>query len=251
MIEKGIHYKLAHLGDNITIKSILIIKKIMSATNSLIRAWQTLFNIEKFSGSFKSAKYLAWPMSYIWGLVYIREKRKKRNSIPILTDQQGFHAVGGNTGEGKSSFVFELAERDRVLLGKPWCMNTEIEKKRFNDDLNAYVKYHRYIPFTSIWSGFKMHMQLNKHLYSAYLIDEMHRVFDYRQNRTTEYMSMFEPFRDYAVVSRKHIGRIFGITQMDRLDTRQPQLSHTASGISALQPSTTIRLRTKPPTTLA
>lgn len=216
--ESDWRYRLAHFPDKIFLKVSKYQKQLLIFFNMLLVNWAMRFNIDKYSPGFKKARYLSWPFSHIWKLIYLRSKKRKKMLEPILTDKDGFHIIGGNTGEGKSSFAYELAERDRVIKHKPWYFNTEIEKARFNDDLKAYIKYHKYIPFTDVWSGFKMHMQLNKKYYSAYLIDEIHRIFDYRQNRTTAYLSMFEPFRDYAVVSRKHIGRIFGITQMDRLD---------------------------------
>lgn len=210
-------YKLAHFPDEVYKIFASIQKIVLKLCNDSIRWWQSIFSIEKGNLGFKRARFLAYPWSrIIW--VWIYKKSKQNNVERILTDMDGFHVIGGNTGAGKSSLAFELAERDRILLGKPWYFNTEIEKARFNEDLKAYIRYHKFIPFHKVWSGFKMHLQLNKKYYSAYLIDELHRIFDYRQNQTIEYLASFEPFRDYAVVSRKHIGRIIGITQMDRLD---------------------------------
>lgn len=216
MANKELYYKLAHLPDKFFLKVSELKKGLLRTFNRLLDNWARIFNIEKFSPGFKKARLISFPLSYIW--IFVWKKSKKKQVQPILTDTPGFHIVGGNTGEGKSSFAFELAERDRILKGKPWYFNTEIEKPRFYAPLSAFIKHHRVIPFNNVWSAWKMHIQLNKHLYSAYLIDELHRIFDYRQNMTTEYLSRFEPFRDYAVLSRKHIGRIFGITQMDRLD---------------------------------
>lgn len=219
--DKGFRYKLAHFGDLVTIKSLKLLKILQCTTIAIFNAWMHIFSVKNNDKRWAIARRLSWPWHffYIWFYKYLNKPKHKR----LLTDEDGFHGITGNTGAGKSSFSMELAERDRHILGKSWYFNSDIEKPSYSPELKAHVRYHTILPFSKVWSNFKMHMQLNSKYYAAYCIDEMHRIFDYRQNRTTVYASLFEPFRDYAVVSRKHIKRLFGITQMDRLDI---QLMH-------------------------
>jgi len=216
-LKKDFRYKLAQLSKKITGISIKISKRFLMPFNRVLRAWQDNFNITDMNKRWAKARLLTYPWHHIWIKMY-KSQFKKEHEPDLIQDTEGLQIIGGNTGSGKSTLLFDVMEVDRLRTGKPWYVNTDIEKPRFDASVSAMVRYHRYIPFDEVFNNFLMQVRLNPILFSGYGIDEIHRIFDYRQNSTTAYASKFVPFRDYAVVVRKHIKKLIGLTQMDRLD---------------------------------
>lgn len=217
MIDKDFKYRLAHLSDTVFKMFDKLTKILLLSFNTVIRKWQKFYSITNLSGRWKRARILTFPFHFIW--IWIFKNINKNQLEPdLINDTEGLQIIGGNTGSGKSTLGFDVMEYDRIYKGRAWYVNTRIEKPSYNEHFSAYVRYHRYIEFTDVWSNFKTNIRLNNYIYNGYLIDEIHRIFDYRQNSTNAYASVFVPFRDYAVVVRKHIKRLIGITQMDRLD---------------------------------
>lgn len=223
MITKDLNYKLAHFSDRVYLFMAKAIKLLLVSCNGFLLIWSNRINITNRESKFyKRIRFITFPWHWIWIWTYMIIKKTKYDHI--LLDEPGFHVIGGNTGDGKTSLANEYIERSIALFNKPWYVNSDFELPRYNEDFKAYVKRHRYIEFEDVWSDWKMHIQLNKYKFGGYVIDEIHRIFDYRLNQTNEYMSKFKPFRDYCVLIRKHIGRIIGITQMNKLDIQLMQL---------------------------
>ncbi|MDY0277168.1 MAG: hypothetical protein RBQ97_03690 [Acholeplasma sp.] len=210
-------YRLAHFSDSIYLVTSKVIKILLLSHNKSIRIWQSFFNIFNKNALWKKARFLTWPLHKIWTYYYVKIVKRKKEEYDIIDSTEGLQIISGNTGSGKSTLGFDIIEKDLLLNNKPWYVNTLIEKPRYYTPLEAYVRFHRYIPFNKVWSDYKMKLQLSND-YGGYLLDELHRIFDYRLNQTNEYLSKFVPFRDYSVLIRKHIKKIVGLTQMDRLD---------------------------------
>lgn len=218
-------YKLAHLPDDIFLVFSNILKALIFGFNTVIKKWQSHYSVWDELPRWERARKLSRPFHYLWVMIYKSMMRKDQQDYDLLDVTEGLVIISGNTGAGKSTLVFDVAEKDRLLNGKPWYINTLIEKPRWYSPLDAYVRFHRYMPFDNVWSDYKMHIQLDN-TFGGFILDEIHRIFDYRQNQTNQYMSKFIPFRDYAVIVRKHIKKLIGLTQMDRLDIQLMHLVH-------------------------
>lgn len=225
MIKKDWRYNLAHFPDKIFLFFGKINKAILLCFNNIIRKWQNYFSVWDELPRWEMARKLSRPFQRLWVKLWLYMQKKDEEDYDLLDEEQGLIIISGNTGSGKTTLFWDMAEKDRILNGKPWYINTLIEKPRWYSPLDAYVRFHRYLPFDKVFSDFKMHLQLD-HNFGGYGIDEIHRIFDYRQNRTTEYLSRFVPFRDYSLLVRKHIKKLVGITQMDRLDIQLMHLVH-------------------------
>lgn len=225
MIEKDFRYKLAHFSDRIFLFFSKITKHLLLTFNKIINKHEDNFSVWKQDKKWERARKLSRPFHHIWHLVYQSQMRKNYDDFDLIDKTQGLQIIGGNTGSGKSTLAFDVMEKDRLNNNKAWYVNTLFEKPRYYEPANAYVRFHRYLPFDKVWSDYKMHLQLDN-TYGGYVIDEIHRIFDYRLNRTNDYASKFTPFRDYAVIVRKHIKKMIGITQMDRLDIQLMYLVH-------------------------
>lgn len=218
MIEHDWRYRLAHYPDKVYLNISKLQKYILVRFNLLIHFWQLIFSVWDNTRTWEVSRKLTKPLHHIWIHYYIKIKKRNDAEYDLIDTTEGLQIIGGNTGEGKSTLAFDVAEKSRILKNKLWYINTLIEKPRYYEPVKSWVRFHRYLPFEKVWSNFKMHMRLNNEVYDGYILDEIHRILDYRQNQTTEYASKFVPFRDYAVLVRKHIKKIIGITQMDRLD---------------------------------
>lgn len=216
-IKKDWRYKLAHIPDTITKATIKLSSMFLKPFNRVLRAWQQRYSIVNQDERWKRARRLTKPWHHIWIKIY-KHQFKKEEKVDHIQNEEGFQVIGGNTGSGKTTLAFDVMEVDRLQKGKPWYVNTDIEKPRYDALADALVRYHRYMPFDKVFNDYLYKLRLDASIYNGYVIDEIHRIFDYRQNRTNSYASQFIPFRDYATVSRKHIKKLIGITQMDRLD---------------------------------
>lgn len=223
MLTQDWRYKLAHMPDKLYLALSKFYKLLLFTTRTILQAWQNKFNIYDNNALWRKVRKLTWPLHHIWIGIYKDLKRKDEELFDLIDETEGLQIIGGNTGSGKTTLANDVIEKSLRLNNKPWYINMEFEKPRYSEKHKALVRYHRFMPFEDVWSDWRMHIRLNQYIYGGYVIDEIHRIFDYRQNQTSDYMSKFVPFRDYAVLIRKHIKKIIGITQMDRLDI---QLMH-------------------------
>jgi hypothetical protein len=67
----------------------------------------------------------------------------------------------------------------------------------------------------------------NHYIASSLVIDEGHRILNYRENGSTEYNDKFKPFMDYAVLVRKFINLIYFSTQMGKVDIQLMSLAQS------------------------
>lgn len=176
---------------------------------------------------YKKFRYLTFPWHFLWIIVYLLSKRKKNDRL--IYDLPGVHIIVGPPGCGKSSLQFMLAERFRLKTGKPSLINSDFEKARLSEDKTYYFKYHYLYNFTDFWRDRRMVQLPNHKIAASLIIDEGHRILNYRENGSTEYNDKFMPFMNYAVLVRKYIKHIYFSTQMGKVDI---QLMHLAQSLT-------------------
>lgn len=172
---------------------------------------------------YKKFRYLSWPWHHVLIRIYIWLRRSEQK--PVLFDEEGVQIISGNTGSGKTSLTYSIIERLRALHGKPSLINTQFEKPRTDEKSGVKYVYHKVFNFTDYWSNYKMHFLPDHRKYASIVIDEIQYELDYRMTMTKEYKAKFNPFRDYAVLIRHHIKRLYATTQMERVDKMLMQLA--------------------------
>ena len=194
------------------------------------KAGELLSSITLKRQVYKFFRYISWPWHYIVIFIWILYKKFKKDSL--IYDKPGIHIIFGVPGSGKSSLSYELIERIRQETKlKPSYINYPFEKKRLSEDQEYYFKYHQVYDFSDFFSYNIMKKRPNHLIFGAMVIDEAHSVFNPRNNKTTEYNDVFGPFIDFAVKVRQHIGHIFMLTQMGRMDIQIMMLATTITEV--------------------
>lgn len=171
---------------------------------------------------YKKMRFLSFP--WHWVIIWIWSNLNN-DSDHILFDEEGLQVFSGNTGCGKTSVLYEGIERDRLLNYKPWYVNGPFEKPRTDIEAGIKFKHHEEFEFEQFWSNYKMHFLPNHIKYGGIAIDEVQYELDYRQTMTKDYKAKFNPFRDYAILVRHYIKKIWLTTQMERVDKQLMQLA--------------------------
>lgn len=184
----------------------------------------TIDTIDALKGTdtYKYARYLSWPFHLIWILVW-KFSITAEEVLPF--DRDGVMIIKGPPGCGKSSLAFEIAERSRILYNKPFYINTKLEKPRVSIIHSCRFVYHNVFDFNDFWRERRMVKQPNHMIYGGMIIDESHKLLNYRLNGTSDYNDKFMPFMDYAVLVRQKIKKIILLTQMDKVDIQLMQLA--------------------------
>lgn len=209
-------------------KASMVIMTLMKHYRSFVYLRYDAYNRLKKNPVYKLLRLLTFPWHYffIWGwLIYKKRKNKK-----LIYDEPGVHIIIGPPGSGKSSLMYLLIERLRIIEGKPSYINSSFEKARISEDGEYKYKYHQLYKFNDFFRDRKTILEPNEMLYASLCVDEGHRLLNYRENGTTDYNDRFVPFMDYAVQVRHKIKRIYFSTQMGKADT---QLMNTAKTITA------------------
>lgn len=204
---------------------ILLVNKIYSRTIYL--KYDKYDRLQK-NPVYKLLRFMTWP--WHWIFIFTWMYLKKRKNHKILYDEPGVHILIGPPGSGKSSLMYMLMERLRILEGKPSYINSSFEKPRTSEEGDYLFRYHQLYKFSDFWRNRNTVMEPNEDIYAAMFIDEGHQILNYRENGTTDYNDRFIPFMKYAVEVRHKIGKIFFSTQMGKADT---QLMNTCQSISA------------------
>lgn len=174
---------------------------------------------------YKLIRFITFPWHYIWILYWYINHRKKVEKL--IYDDPGIHIIIGPPGCGKSSLMFYLAERLRILSGKTSYINSEIEKPRLSEDKQYKYTYHKLYAFTDFFDDRRLIKEPNHHVYASLMIDEAHRILNYRENSSSDYNDRFIPFIKYSVLVRKNIKKIYMSTQMGKVDTQLMSLAKT------------------------
>ena len=181
-----------------------------------------VINKYKDESYYKKLRLLTFPWHLIW-IIYWKSMINGQKNIPF--DRDGVMIVEGEPGSGKSSLSYEIAERSRILWNKPYYINTKLEKPRFSIRYSCRFVYHNVYEFTDFFRDRRMIKQPNHLIYGGMIIDEAHKILNYRLNGTTDYNDKFMPFIDYAVLVRQKIKKIILLTQMDKVDIQLMQLA--------------------------
>ncbi|VEU81347.1 hypothetical protein [Haploplasma axanthum] len=144
MIKHDWRYNLAHFPDALFLAFGKLLKLILFSFNNILRKWQSFLDVWNNSDVWRLARYLTFPLHWIWILAYKESKKKKYDSN--LFDIPGLQIISGNTGAGKTSLVYEIIERYRILFGKPWYINSDFE----SHDITSH--YKRILDIIDIWS---------------------------------------------------------------------------------------------------
>lgn len=197
-------------------------QKIVALSNRITDL--TIDWINKFKDPFyyKKIRYLTFPWHLIW-ILFWKYTLSGVQKTPF--DKDGVMIIKGAPGSGKSSLAYEIAERSRILYNKPFYINTKLEKPRFSQKYSCRYVYHNVYDFSDFWRDRRMVKQPNHFIYGGMIIDEAHKLLNYRLNGTSDYNDKFMPFVDYAVLVRQKIKKIILLTQMDKVDIQLMQLA--------------------------
>lgn len=196
--------------------------KIQAFAQFLINFTIDQINALKDSETYRYARYLSFPFHLIWILIW----KVSITPLEVLPfDKDGVMIIKGPPGCGKSSLAFELAERSRIVYNKPFYINTKLEKPRLSIQNSCRFVYHNVFNFNDFWRDRRMVKQPNHLIYGGMIIDESHKLLNYRLNGTSDYNDKFMPFMDYAVLVRQKIKKIILLTQMDKVDIQLMQLA--------------------------
>lgn len=162
------------------------------------------------------------PLHWTWIKGYLESLKKEQDEWPFK--KPGVYICVGGPGAGKSSFAMQFAQYILDTTGKGSYINTAIELPRTDENGRRY-KYHPQYEITDFFDDGEIKVYPNQYLYGSLQIDEAHRVWQYRENQSSEYMRSFKGFMSYAVGVRHYIKYIFLYTQMEKVDTQIMSLS--------------------------
>ncbi|MEM3713504.1 MAG: hypothetical protein QXM38_03520 [Candidatus Aenigmatarchaeota archaeon] len=204
-----------------------IIKRLINLTHTIFSIYSKIMESKSV---FKMFRFITFPLHWLWIAVWRWSIRPKEKKIPF--DDEGFMIITGIPGAGKSSLAFEIMNRSLALYGKPWYINSKMERPTYNEVEQIYYRNHPMYEFRQFWSDGKMLKRPNNLLFGGMVIEEFHRELNYRESNTREYKDVFVPFMNYLVTVRKSIKRIIALTQMNKVDV---QMMNVACHISEVQ----------------
>ncbi|MEM0173074.1 MAG: hypothetical protein QXI16_01045 [Sulfolobaceae archaeon] len=205
-------------------------KIIKNFISGVVKTTEVYSKIIGSKGVYRFFRFITFPMHWVWIGIWRWSIRPKEKKIPF--DDEGFMIITGIPGAGKSSLAYEVMNRSLALYGKPWYVNSKMEKVKFNEDESIFYRNHAMYEFQEFWSDGKMHKRPNHMLFGGMVIEEFHRELNYRESNTKEYKETFIPFMDYLVTVRKSIKRIIALTQMNKVDV---QMMNVAAHISEVR----------------
>lgn len=180
---------------------------------------------------YKIYRYLSFPWHFVAIIIYVTKVRL-RNKGRLVYDAPGIHVIFGAPGTGKSSLSFELIERIRLhTKRKPSYVNYPIEKRRLSEDGSYTYRYHNLYAFSDYFRYNTMQKRFNHNIFGSIVIDEAHSIFNPRNNRTREYNDVFGPFIEYSTKIRQHMGHIYMLTQMGRMDIQVMMLAQSITEV--------------------
>ncbi|HTO17363.1 MAG TPA: zonular occludens toxin domain-containing protein [Edaphocola sp.] len=205
------------------------IKQKIAATIDKIGA--AFYNFGYQKRIYKWFRYLSFPWHFILIIIYVTRVRL-RNRGKLIYDQPGIHVIFGAPGTGKSSLSFELIERIRLKTKmKPSYINYPFEKQRLSEDESYWFRYHNLYSFDDHFKYNTMRKRFNHIVFGSIVIDEAHSIFNARNNRTREYNDVFGPFIEYSTKIRQHMGHIYMLTQMGRMDIQIMMLAQSITEV--------------------
>lgn len=193
-------------------------KKLIIQLHKVENIYYQISRIMLTSGIYRILRLITFPLHWTWIWAYKLSIRPKSKRIPF--DDGGVMVITGIPGAGKSSISYEIMNRSLALNGKPWYVNSKMERPRYDENLGIYYTFHAQYEFTDFWSNGKMNLVPNKLIFGGLVVEEYHRILNYRESNTLEYKQKYVPFSDYAVTVRKEIKNILIITQMNRVDVQ-------------------------------
>jgi len=163
---------------------------------------------------------ISWPTGKI--VLRVWKYFKFLFTHPDLLKRPGIHTIMGPPGCGKSLLGYLSITESANDTGKAAFVNTRFEKSQ-PDENGRMFKIHRFFKLDEMfsvreqngsWIGYQKR-ELNPKHYRSILYDEVHTIFNNRQNRTREYMLLFVPFMTNLVKYRhKGFKSIFLLTQL-------------------------------------
>lgn len=141
---------------------------------------------------------------------------------PDLLKRPAIHTLMGPPGCGKSLAAYLTVTEAANETGKAAFVNTKFEKSQ-PDENGRKFKIHQYFTMDELfdvkqvngnWVGYQKRGFSSRN-YRSILYDEVHTIFNNRQNRTKEYMLLFVPFmRNMVLYRHEGFHSIFLLTQI-------------------------------------
>lgn len=163
---------------------------------------------------------ITFPFGKAFPLIW--KKYKFAFKHPDLLKRPAIHTIMGPPGCGKSLLAFMSITESALETGKAAFVNTKFEKSSVDENGRKY-KMHRYFTMDELFGvkqkdgnfvGYQKKGFSSKY-YRSIVYDEVHTIFNNRQNRTREYMLLFVPFmRNMVMYRHEGFHSIFLLTQL-------------------------------------
>jgi hypothetical protein len=164
-----------------------------------------------------------------WIYFYYLTVMKYLTTDPI--EHQGVHYITALMGGGKSSLMYDVAEKVRTTTSKGTYVNVELERPRYDVIHDKWYKFHPEFDIEEFW-GVKTYIdengeekqrieQLKKFdlEFDNLILDEWLSKMNHRQNNTKLYKEVFIALISaIAHMRHQHMKRIYVASQLDTTD---------------------------------
>lgn len=159
--------------------------------------------IKIFSAVYWWFRYSVLPVSYyitrlVWWWI--------GGEDDAILHAEGMHYIEGFTGAGKTLLAFHIVHEKRAMIGKNSYISAPFD----------LTHKHKVFKMGDYFGDGKIKKRFDNRKYATVVFDELHRDFNRRQNKKTEYNDVFVPAINYFTIHR-HQGfrNLYFISQLE------------------------------------